>query len=72
MTIKIKQTYNSKGKRGRSVYEIHKGDRHIGWIARLPNDRDTWQVDVETPQGQRFRRSHYLKDAKQMAKELLA
>ncbi len=71
MTIKIKQSDNSKGKRGHSVYEINKGDRVVGWIARLDNDRDTWQVDVETPQGQKFRRSHYLIDAKQMAKDLL-
>ena len=70
--VVIKQSETSKYKRGHSVYEIHKNGRHVGFIARLDFDRDTWQVDVETEKGQKFRRSKYLKDAKQMARELLA
>ena len=71
-TITFHLTENSKGKHGHSVYEIHVNDKIVGWLSRVPNDNKTWQVDVETTQGQKFRRHHSFVEAKQMARELLA
>jgi hypothetical protein len=69
-TMKIKFVRKIGQVSGESLYEIHHGENHVGFISKTCNG---WQVDCETPdRKQRIRNFTYLKTCKEYAREIRA